>query len=303
VDPKQRDNYGNGSVDIEIDEADLSSLGRRILVRFSAPDYQPPALPSVATKLLELSREPEVEFRRITEVLEQDQMLTGKVLARAQSAAYAGSSPTRTLHDALVRLGLGAIRNLVLEMAFHMTVFRASSYEKPMETLRIHSLMVAYAARLVARQTAVDAEYAFLCGLLHDVGVSASLILLAADPASKRPTVEQIWPALPWIHEDLSGQVVKLWKLPPEVAMVVGQHHRIHIDGHPHPAIAVMRVAEGLAEELGHGLTRPDLAGGHPFESTSPQELAQACAVLRLDGPARGRLLGALKALEPQIVS
>ncbi len=301
--PKQRDNYGKGSADIETDEADLSSLAKRIQVRFGSPAYQPPALPSVATKLLELSHEREVEFRRICEVLEQDQMLTGKVLARAQSAAYAGAAQTRTLHDALVRLGLGTIRNLVLEMVFHMTVFRAPSYDKPMEILRVHSLMVAYGARLVARQTAVDAEYAFLCGLLHDVGISAALILLGGDPAASRPSVEQVWSSLPWIHEDLSGQIVKLWKLPPEVQLVVGQHHRIHSGGFAHPVIAALRIAEGLAEELGLGLISPDLANGYPFESANPEELSEAAKVLGLSSATRERLLADLEALKPHLLA
>jgi HD-like signal output (HDOD) protein len=303
VSPKHRENYGKGSVDIETDNTDLSSLAKRIQERFASVAYQPPALPSVATKFLELSHEREVEFRRICEVLEQDQMLTGKVLARAQSAAYAGAAPTRTLHDALVRLGLGTIRNLVLEMVFNMTVFRAQSYEKPMEALRVHSLMVAYGARLVARHTSVDAEYAFLCGLLHDVGANAALILLGADPAPSRPPLDQVWSSLPWIHEDLSGQIVKLWKLPPEVQMVVGQHHRMHSGGYAHPAIAALRIAEGLAEELGHGLISPELADGYPFESANPEELSAAAKVLNLNSATRDRLLADLEALKPQILA
>jgi putative nucleotidyltransferase with HDIG domain len=187
-----------------------------------------------------------------------------------------------------------------------MTVFRAATYEKPMEALRRHSLMVAYGARLVARQTAVDAEYAFLCGLLHDVGVSAALILLGGEPGTARPeprpTIDQVWASLPWIHEDLSGQIVKLWKLPPEVQMVVAQHHKMHIGGYAHPAIAALRVAEGMAEALGLGLTNPDLAGGYPFERSSPEEQAQAVAVLKLDLPARERLFRDLEALKPQIL-
>jgi len=303
-DAKQRENYGRGSVDIEAPELDLSaSLAKRIQARFASPQYQPPALPSVATKVLELSRERDVEFRRVCEVLEQDQMLAGKVLARAQSAAYAGAAPTRTLHDALVRLGLGTIRNLVLEMAFNMTVFRSPSYERPMEALRVHGLMVAYAARHVARQTAVDAEYAFLCGLLHDVGVNAALILLGSEPPASRPSIDQIWSSLPWIHEDASGQIVKLWKLPPEVQMVVGQHHRMHIGGHAHPAIAALRVAEGLTEELGLGLTHPDLANGYPFEKTSPEEVAEAERVLNLSLATKDRIAADLEALKAQVLA
>ena len=305
VDPKERESSGKSSVDSEAAEVDgdlSASLAKRIQERFASPAYQPPALPSVATKLLELSRETDVEFKRICEVLEQDQMLTGKVLARAQSAAYAGAAPTRTLHDALVRLGLGTIRNLVLEMAFNMTVFRAQSYEKPMEVLRRHSLAVAYAARLVARQTAVDAEYAFLCGLLHDVGVSAALILLGAEPAASRPSIDQVWSSLPWIHEDLSGQIVKLWKLPPEVQMVVGQHHRMHLGGHAHPVIAALRVAEGMAEALGLGLTNAEVANGYPFEKASHEEQAEAAVVLKLNLATRDRIFAELEELKPQLL-
>jgi HD-like signal output (HDOD) protein len=304
VNQRQRENYGNGSHAIETNELDLSStLAERIRKQFASPAYQPPALPVVATKLLELSREADVDFRRICAVLEQDPMLTGKVMARAQSAVYAGATPTRTLHDALVRLGLATIRNLVLEMAFNLTVFRAPSFEKPMEALRAHSLAVAYAARLVARHTAVDAEYAFLCGLLHDVGISAALILLGTEPAATRPSVAQIWTSLPWIHEDLSGQVTKLWKLPPEVQLIVGQHHRIHSGGFAHPAIATLRLAEGLAEELDLGLTSAALADGYPFEQANPAELDQAASVLHLNSSVREKLLADLSAIKSQILA
>jgi HD-like signal output (HDOD) protein len=215
----------------------------------------PPVLPKVGLELITLSRSANVEIGQIVHLLEQDALIAAAVLRQAQSAYYARGIPIRSLHEAIVRLGLDTISDLFLAQSMAMRVFRANGYEEPMERLRAHGTATAHIARFVCRETAIYDEYAFLCGLLHDVGMAASLIVLASGRVRANvPSFEKAWPAVCDAHEEAGAALCTLWKLPADVAYVVGAHHQPR-PGHPvHPLAAVVRIAESIASELGFGI-------------------------------------------------
>lgn len=96
----------------------------------------------------------------------------GRVTTTAQSSLYAGGGATvRSLQDAIRRLGIRGLRNIVLEAAMQLRVFRAPAYAECMETIRRHAPVVAHFSHLVARGVRLDANEAFLAGLMHDVGL------------------------------------------------------------------------------------------------------------------------------------
>ena len=284
--------YGRGQLELSDDELSQAAgpdFEAELLRIFSAPGYQPPALPAVALKVMELSRRRSVEFEEVSALLEQDPMLVAKVMTRIQSAFYASQTPIRTLKQALVRLGIGGLRDLVMEVALNLRVFRAPAFAEPMNRLRRHSLVTAHCARIVCRYASVDAEYAFLCGLLHDVGIAATLVALGDGQVKSVPdqrTVDGralLWAAIEESHQKVSGLVAGLWKLPEEIKLVLAHHHQLNIDGFPHPMIAALLVAHGHSAALGAALGGGE---GMPpgLDVVEPQQLARAQAALRL-GP------------------
>lgn len=290
----QRENYGRGEVDLEVsslDFLDIDVVVRRLRATFESPKYVPQRLPGVALRLLELTKNPDVPFREVGALLEEDQLLTAEVLRIAQSAHYSppNAAPVRSLEEAVSRLGLRRVGELFLQAGMNMRVFRVKAYQTHMDVLRRHSAFVAQLARLVGRQTALFDEHAFLCGLLHDVGIAASLIAFAeATPRGTEPPLfAQVWPAIRDSHEHAGGLLAKLWGLPTEVAFVVEHHHHFVVGGYPHPTSAVIEVANTLAEEVGLGFGQ---------EST-PDGLLQATRALRLSGDDMGRLRERAKVL------
>src|SRR4051812_42395915 len=137
---------------------DPQPIASRLRARLSAPDYQPPMLPRVAMQILQLSQRPEVDLAEVLAVLESDPVLAAQVLRLAQSPLYAGSSPIRSMRQALVRLGLREMRNAVFEIALRLRVFRAHGYETVLGSLRRHSTAVAHLCRLVAGEAGLDRE-------------------------------------------------------------------------------------------------------------------------------------------------
>ena len=55
----------------------------------------------------------------------------------------------------------------------------------------------AHLCRILCKYTSLEGEYAFLCGLLHDVGIAATLIAFAdTGPRKRAPDLIAIWPAV-----------------------------------------------------------------------------------------------------------
>jgi putative nucleotidyltransferase with HDIG domain len=250
---------------------DRHDVVARLQRTFASPSYQPPMLPEVALEVMQLSQRPDVKFEEVVHLLQKDAVLAARVLSIAQSSAYAARSPIQTLHQASVRLGLKAMRDIVLEAAFHMKVFRVPGYEGAMERLARHSAAVAHVMRAVCRRSNVEAEYAFLCGLLHDVGFAASLLALCDDPTWRKASFEELAPVLDEVHEEASGLLARLWKLPENIQRMVATHHEPAPDGKVQLVNATLIVAEQLCWEAGAGLEPPPPdADAYSMETPEP---------------------------------
>ena len=295
-----------------IDRADVIDRLRRT---FSSPSYRPPMLPAVALQVMELSHRPEVRFEDVVLVLQRDPVLAARVLSIAGSAAYAGRAAVLTLQQAAVRLGLKALRDVVLEAALNLKIFRAPGFDEPMKRLAAHSTAVAHVMRAVCRRTRIESEYAFLCGLLHDVGFAAGLLALASDPATRGAPFAELGPALGEAHEEASGVLARLWKLPAPLQRVVATHHEVEVDGRPEPVNAALIVAEQLAWEAGAGLAPPP-EEADPLSLATPEPpldgldgnwtglIDQARAVLKMEdlalGAARAEAFALVRSLGPE---
>lgn len=301
------ESYGRGVVELEPDDGPSpEALTTMLEQRLAAPGFQLPAPPRSAFEVMELSRRPDVELGDVVRLLERDSVFAGRVLKVARSSLYAGVAPVKTLKEAAVRLGLNTLRQVVMEAAVTQKVFKVAEYTEAAEKLRVHSVAVGHLSRMVARLTSVDAEYAFLCGLLHDVGIVATLLALADVPrGQQRPKLTpEVWSAIDSLHESATGLVTASWKVAEDIQLVVRRHHSLREDGYPHPVRAILLVAETLADEAGMGVT-PTLsgmaAGGLTMSLSRPDAppLREALATLRLEE----RQLGGVRKELPKLES
>ncbi len=255
---KHEEGYGQGEASIAFDDDVLineEDLREKLLGVFRAPGYEPPELPATAQQVLSMSQRSDVEIEQIVELLENDPMLTARVLRIAGSAMYTGAVKIDSLHNAIMRLGLATVRDVVVQVAMNMRVFRCEAYSGSMERLRLHSQASAHIARVVCKYCSIDAEFAFLAGLLHDVGIAGILVALGEGKGRKKPPdLAVLWPAIHQAHTEAGSLMAKLWEFPPELPYVLEAHHRVEIDGYPHPMAAAVALADQLATELGAGL-------------------------------------------------
>ena len=242
----------------------MRTLIREVKNQFISSDYRPPILPSVALQIHQLSRDPDVEIKALVDLIETDSFLAAEVLRKAHSPAFLTHVQCQTLQDAVMRLGLGNLRDLVWQVALNMRVFRSKLYAAPMEQLQKHSVVTAHLSRLVSSYTAFQSEYAFLCGLLKDVGLAAAFHVLdryppITDPAQNTALMREIEK----MHGPMSELVCKLWDLPKDIQMVVGHHSNPNIQGYSHPLAAIVCIGQLLAQNLGAGVSYASVQFGH----------------------------------------
>lgn len=277
-------NYGKGEYELPSDTVDLEARQRELgnwleaYLQKSSSDFPRP--PQVALEVLELSRKPNARIEDIASVLEREPLLAGRVLKLANSALYGASVACVTLKQALIRMGLAIVRDVVMEAAMHMTVIHADGLNATLESIRRHSSAVAWVSRFVARNTSFDAENAFLVGLLHDLGLSVSLLALADYQRThkKAPQLDQVsWLAVESMHEKFGEHVLRSWGLPSAINLVVQHHHSLRLGGQPHPQVAVLMVAENIAADAGWSVS-PVVEGRQDLFISSQSEVPNADA-------------------------
>ncbi|MDP1826398.1 MAG: HDOD domain-containing protein [Archangium sp.] len=270
-------NYGKGEYTLPLDTVDIAAEQDRLetwLEGFLArPGVDLPRPPAVALEILSLSRRPTARIEELAALLEREPLLAGRVLRLANSALYGSATPCVTLKQALIRMGLSLVRDVVMEAAMQMTVIHADGFNRTLESIRRHSSAVAWISRFVARHTPLEAENAFMLGLLHDVGLSFSLIGVAEYFKKQRqpPRLSpECWLAVETQHERFSEAVLKSWGMPPSVTLVAQHHHSLMLGGLPHPQVAVLIVAEQIACDAGWGI--------YPVVETSEDSIALVSA-------------------------
>lgn len=152
------------------------------VIKFVLKSESLPTLPAVAWKLVSISSQEEIGMKEIANLVSKDASLSAKVLKIANSALYNFPVKINNVHQAASRIGLNAIRSLVLSFSFlSMKVKNGKDifdYEKFWE----RSLSNAVAAKLIVTESGkFNGEEVFIAGLLQDIGV-----LIVASVVSRK---------------------------------------------------------------------------------------------------------------------
>jgi len=199
-----------------------------ILERHLDEDVELPILPEAATRIIALCEDEKTDAKAIEAVLERDPSLASHVLRIANSSAYAPKDPIVSLQQAVSRLGLGAMRNIVLGVSIQGRVFKVPGQQARVRTIWTHCAVTAAFAREVARKLRKNVEGAFVCGLLHDVGrpVVLQATVDALAHRSKEPLPSALLEtAMDEFHEEVAARMVLAWRLADWTVAVVAHHH------------------------------------------------------------------------------
>jgi putative nucleotidyltransferase with HDIG domain len=204
------------------EEEILWSIARRI----ERGKLDLPTLPSTSMAVIDLSNNPAVEFNALVSKISTDPVLSSELLRTANSVLYASEEPVDTLHAAIVRIGLRALRSMIFSVSMRGTILRAGALAEYGEDVWRQAHSVATVARGIAPALGVDPEKAFLLGLLHDIGKIALLAMLSREMKDQRMcTAALVGRVFQAYHQEAGAAMARKWRLPAEFVSVAGCHH------------------------------------------------------------------------------
>jgi HD-like signal output (HDOD) protein len=136
----------------------------------SSDDCELPVLPEVAAQLLKLTGDVDCEVADIVALIKRDQSLTSHLLRIANSVRYSTGVTVSSIQQAVARLGLLCVREIVVLISCQCKIFDVPDFEIYVRQSFRRSLATAAFAQEIARVRRMNVEEAFLSGLLHDVG-------------------------------------------------------------------------------------------------------------------------------------
>lgn len=195
-----------------------------------------PALPALYNQLTEALQSPNASGKTVGRVIAKDVAMTAKVLQLVNSAFFGVQRSMSDPAEAVTRLGMNTIKNLVLSFGVFSRLEGPPLLNMQMERLWEHSLQVSLLARSLCRLEGSDihtADDAATGGMLHDVGkviLAAEFAteydrLLGQSPEAGLSTVELEQRALGCTHAQVGAYLLGIWGLPTTVVEAVAFHH------------------------------------------------------------------------------
>lgn len=239
--------------------ATAPTTAQDVIKRLLAGTGDLPVLPEIAVRLMDELRTPNVTAARIAMHVKKDPILATAVLRVANSALYGGRSQITDLAFAMSRIGLMQTRNLILALVLRSKMTDTNVYGSAGAAVLEHSLAVAYGARLIADAARVEAEDAFLCGLLHDFGRLALIKALRESAGLRQGELPADQLALVDEHHAQAGSLLaSRWGLPELISLVIRDHHDCAATGAPQPLTSCVALADQVCHKLGLGSTADD---------------------------------------------
>jgi HD-like signal output (HDOD) protein len=181
-----------------------------------------PAIPEVVRELLKSFSDEHMEIGAIAKKVVKDQALTGKVLRLANSARYGLSRKIASIDDAILILGFGALRTLVVASGL------TSAFKVPptmdMKKFWCSSLATAGYSGWLAKLCGQREDIGFTGGMMLHVGV----LLLHMEEPEKSQAIDKAVASggfrldleravFGFSHVDVSSELATRWNFPDEI--------------------------------------------------------------------------------------
>jgi putative nucleotidyltransferase with HDIG domain len=217
-----------------------------------------PALPAIVIELMGALDQDDAGANLLAVKLSRDQALSAKVLRLANSSFYGLPSKVTTIQQAIAILGFNSVRTLVTTAAVidgfssgEHTTFDFRSFWR-------HSIATALCAKILAKQLNLNQDYAFIIGLLHDIG---RLVLVTGSPehyaavlayrAEKDSYVIEAESATLGLDHTMVGSALAAhWKFPTLMQKAIANHHAPNAED-PASLTPLIHTADCVAHALG----------------------------------------------------
>ncbi len=183
------------------------------------------SLPAVASRVLELTRQPDLDTRELRDCIQTDPALTVKILRVVNSSLFGLSREVSDLNHAIAHLGTKSLKMLVLSFSVPRELFHGADTTMLQNYWR-RSLVRAVVAREISGRFQGDGgDEGFVAGLLQGIGMLVLLQyvgepyreLLDELPTGGPALLEKETAKFGFNHTELTRRLLNDWGLPPSI--------------------------------------------------------------------------------------
>lgn len=217
-------------------ELGTSELERLIVERLEKGRAALPLPTDFVQPALELARDTSTNLHQLAECVGKVPPLAARLLS-ARNPTHEQRPPSRSLYNAMARLGLSSTKDIILQAAHSAP--RLQHFGTEIERSYQRAAASAALCRVIAAELGVECHHAYLCGLLHDIG-EARVYKLLDEISTLRgsvPPPEEAEQLVARYHGRAGAELAQRWELPSPIVEVCKRHH----DKRP-PSSAELRV-------------------------------------------------------------
>lgn len=243
--------------------ATIPETVRRLL---ASQPIELPIFHPVALKLQKMLSDYDFTVDEVAQVANEDMSLASQMLKIANSPMYMGRSKVATIKEAVIRLGVQQVINLVIaasQSAAHSSSNPALDHY--MKELWLHSHGCALGAKWLANSCGMRgvADETYLAALLHDVGklylLKSIERLVTAGVINSMFDDELIMEIFEVMHVEQGCRLMQHWNFPSMYCDVIRDHHSEQWDN-VNKMLAIVRLVNLACSRIGLGLKhQPDL--------------------------------------------
>ncbi|MFA5983093.1 MAG: HDOD domain-containing protein [Methylococcaceae bacterium] len=175
-----------------------------------------PSLPDIAIKLRKAIQQ-DIGINEAVKMIQLDPVISARLVEVANCPLYFTNVPVKSCLNAVNRIGLNAVRNLVISFSINH-IFKSNSpiIRKHLDKLWKKSLYISalsYTLASVSKQA--NPDEALLAGLLCDIGLIPFLNFVADLPKDYY-SEEEMLQAMPFIKGPIGYKILQNWDFPAE---------------------------------------------------------------------------------------
>ncbi|MBS4097408.1 MAG: HDOD domain-containing protein [Sulfuricella sp.] len=199
-----------------------------------------PAFPKSVQKILELTRNLDVQPKDLVQVIEKDPVMTVKILKVLNSAYFSLPNKITSINHSVVYLGFNTIKNLALSVAAVGIMPKQNAAGFDIQQYLLHSLTTASIAKQLCSQYAkgIDPTDCYIAGLLHDFG---KVVFAQFLPGEFRNAMEKAQADQIPLHEAeklmigadhtvVGSMLAEKWQFPKQLVDSIRHHHSAEND-------------------------------------------------------------------------
>ncbi|RJG01047.1 HDOD domain-containing protein [Noviherbaspirillum sedimenti] len=192
-----------------------------------------PSLPIIVVELLNSFEQSDISIGAMAYKVSQDQALSAKTLRLANSSFYGLQRKVTTIQQAITVLGFDSVRTLITAAGVIGNFSEEQHPSFDFTNFWRHAIGTALCAKELARALNLNQDYAFISGLLHDIGV---LVLVTRFPEQYSKVmsyrdrhdcdrIEAERAVLGLDHTVVGRALAEYWKFPLVIQKSIANHH------------------------------------------------------------------------------